>query len=102
MVEHFNKPNGPGWYWFLPDENCETPAGYLRPDKPIVVKVIWSGTPSDLKEQLAAMLPFGAMWVDELSGDWDKCPIPRRIHRKARKRQQTAQQAKGAALEDGS
>jgi len=32
-------PKREGWYWFLPDENCVTPTGLLRLDKPVVVLV---------------------------------------------------------------
>ena len=33
------QPQRVGWYWFLPDENCATPTGLLRLDKPVVVLV---------------------------------------------------------------
>lgn len=89
MVEHFNKPNGPGWYWFLPDENCRTPVGFLPPEEPGVVLVTYQSQPVIRKMRLAVTFSFGPMWVDELSGDWEKCPVPRRIYRKARKRQES-------------
>lgn len=76
-------PRRPGWYWFLPDENCPTPTGLLRLDKPVVVlvgqlKYTHDGKPSRL------VVRFGMnnmLYVDEMSGHWQAVKEPKFMHR---------------------
>jgi len=83
-----DQPKRPGWYWFLPDENCPTPTGLLRLDKPVVLlvgqeKYTHDGSPNRL------VVRFGRdniLYVSEMSGDWEPCKEPKRMQREAMRR----------------
>lgn len=82
------KPEKPGWYWFLPDENCPTPTGLLRIDRPVVVLVGQesydrAGPPKKLVVRFSW---DNMLFVDEMSGDWEQCREPNRMRQKAMKR----------------
>ena len=83
-----SRPSRPGWNWFLPDENCPTPTGLLRLDKPVVVLVgqdeyTRDGPPPRLVVRFGASL---MLYVDDMTGDWERCKEPKRMTRKAMKR----------------
>lgn len=78
-------PKQPGWYWFLPDENCPTPTGLLRLDRPVIVlvgqdKYTHDGPPARL------VVRFGSncvLYASDMSGDWEPCKEPKRMQREA-------------------
>ncbi len=81
------RPNGPGWYWFLPDEHCPTPTGLLRIDQPVVVlvgpdKYTRDGPPANL----VVRFPQGTLGCDAMSGEWERIPVPKFMQAIARER----------------
>lgn len=81
------KPNKPGWYWFLPDEHCHTPTGLLRIDTPVVVLVGVDKITRDMPPaRLVVRFPQGSLYVDEMTGDWERITKPEYMHRKALER----------------
>lgn len=82
------KPKRTGWYWFLPDENCPTPTGLLRLDKPVVVlvgpdKFTRDMPPARLVVRFSATI---MLYVDDMSGDWESCKEPKRMLRESMRR----------------
>ena len=81
------KPNRPGWYWFLPDENCPTPTGFLRLDRPAVLLVSQDKYTRDMPSaKFVVKFPSGTISVDDLSGDWERLKEPYWMQRKVLKR----------------
>lgn len=81
------KPNKPGWYWFLPDENCPTPTGLLRLDKPVVVLVGVDKVTRDMPpSRCVVRFPNEMLYCDDMSGDWERIEEPKAMAKKARSR----------------
>lgn len=81
------KPTKPGWYWFLPDENCPTPTGLIRLDKPVVLLVSPDKYTRDMPPaRLWVRFSTGPIYVDELSGDFEPIKEPKRMQRIAMQR----------------
>jgi hypothetical protein len=80
-------PKRPGWYWFLPDERCPTPTGFLRTDTPVVVlvgadKYTRDGPPA----RMVVRFPQATFYVEDMTGDWESCVEPPFMSMKARER----------------
>lgn len=80
------KPTRPGWHWFLPDERCPTPTGLLRIDKPVVLLVGPERFTRDGRSRLVVRFPNATLYVDDMSGDWERIDEPPLMKRKAMER----------------
>lgn len=83
-----NRPKRPGWFWFLPDEDCPSPTGLLRLDRPVIVLVGQERYSRDGPSG-RLVVRFSAdceMFVDDMSGEWAHCKTPKRLERIAMKR----------------
>lgn len=81
-----SKPHQVGWYWFLPDANCPTPTGLLRLDKPVVVLVGQDKATHDGYRHFVVRFQSAVLPVENMSGDWEAIPEPKRMQREAMRR----------------
>lgn len=81
------KPQRSGWHWFLPDDECPTPTGFLRIDTPVVVLVGVDKVTRDMPPaRLVVRFPQGMLYVDDMSGDWEEIKTPQHMKDMARTR----------------
>lgn len=81
------KPQRVGWHWFLPDEHCPMPTGLLRLDRPVVLLVGVDKFTRDMPpSRFVVQFPQGTMFVDDMSGDWERIEVPKRMEEEAIKR----------------
>ena len=84
------QPHTTGPHWFLPSEDCEESKRHgLNGEWPVIVHVItthWD-TKSD---RLFVRLPEGGVLTSTLRGDWEPCPMPKRMRAKVASRKQAA------------
>ncbi len=81
-------PTKPGWYWFLPNENCPTPTGLLRLDRPVVLMVGADKMTRDMPPP-RLVVRFSAtvvMFVDDTAGDWEPIEAPEQMRQEAARR----------------
>ena len=90
------RPKAPGWYWFLPDERCPTPTGFLRIDMPVVVLVGQEHfTRHEDPPRLLVRFTRDALFVDDMSGDWAPIEAPAFMQGIARQRWKAPAPAEG-------
>ena len=81
------QPNGTGWFWFLPDENCATPTGLIRVDRPVIVLVGQSDVLSRAgKPSLVVRFSTHTELCSDLTGDWHPAKPPKSMQKKAMQR----------------
>lgn len=79
------QPNSTGWYWFLPNEHCKTPTGFLRTDTPVVLLVGVNKMTRDMPPP-KLVVRFSnevQICVEELTGDWEHIQPPKYMKTKA-------------------
>ena len=79
--------NNVGWYWFLPDEQCPSPTGFLRIDQPVVLLVSVDKFARDGKPPpFVVKFPAFTMSCADMLGDWEPISPPNRMRIEATRR----------------
>lgn len=78
------RPQRVGWYWFLPDANCNTPTGILRMDRPVVLLVGVDKVTRDMPPaRFVVRFSQAMLYCDDMSGDWEPIAPPSRMRKMA-------------------